>query len=140
MSLNNSTKTIKKCGLKIGVTAPLKNVRKRRFRKTLKKKYAEGPEVEKEVKRLLTIDNDSANVKWEVLNEEDLLPRIKTEVIVKKENEQEIDDEMYMEHEYSNDGNSTMQMQMSASHNAEHDIFGGPVSDSDDEENKVIDI
>lgn len=32
-----------------GITPPLKNVRKRRFRKTLKKKYVEAPEVEKEV-------------------------------------------------------------------------------------------
>ena len=32
-----------------GVTPPLKNVRKRRFRKTLKKKYVEAPEIEKEV-------------------------------------------------------------------------------------------
>lgn len=32
-----------------GITPPLKNVRKRRFRKTLKKKYVEAPEIEKEV-------------------------------------------------------------------------------------------
>lgn len=32
-----------------GVTPPLKNVRKRRFRKTLRKKYVEAPEIEKEV-------------------------------------------------------------------------------------------
>lgn len=32
-----------------GVTPPMKNVRKRRFRKTLKKKYVEAPEIEKEV-------------------------------------------------------------------------------------------
>ncbi|KAJ8933038.1 hypothetical protein NQ314_014278 [Rhamnusium bicolor] len=35
-----------------GITPPTKNVRKRRFRKTLKKKYVEAPEIEKEVKRL----------------------------------------------------------------------------------------
>ncbi|KAL7979456.1 hypothetical protein Chor_004614 [Crotalus horridus] len=33
-----------------GITLPLKNVRKRRFRKTAKKKYIESPDVEKEVK------------------------------------------------------------------------------------------
>lgn len=33
-----------------GITPPLKNVRKRRFRKTLKKKYVEAPEIEKEVR------------------------------------------------------------------------------------------
>lgn len=36
-----------------GMLPPLKNVRKRRFRKTKKKKYMDAPEVEKEVKRLL---------------------------------------------------------------------------------------
>ena len=32
-----------------GITPPMKNVRRRRFRKTLRKKYAEAPEIEKEV-------------------------------------------------------------------------------------------
>lgn len=36
-----------------GITPPLKNVRKRRFRKTLRKKYVEAPEIEKEVLFLL---------------------------------------------------------------------------------------
>lgn len=36
-----------------GITPPLKNVRKRRFRKTLRKKYVEAPEIEKEVFLLL---------------------------------------------------------------------------------------
>lgn len=44
-----------------GVTPPTKNVRKRRFRKTLKKKYVEAPEIEKEVKRLLRSDNDAVS-------------------------------------------------------------------------------
>jgi TATA-binding protein-associated factor Taf7 len=35
-----------------GILPPLKNVRKRRFRKTKKKKYMDKPEVDKEVKRL----------------------------------------------------------------------------------------
>lgn len=52
-----------------GVTPPCKNVRKRRFRKTLKKKYVEAPEIEKEVKRLLKIDNDAVHVKYEIINE-----------------------------------------------------------------------
>ena len=33
-----------------GITPPLKNARKRRFRKVLKKKYQEQPEIEKEVR------------------------------------------------------------------------------------------
>lgn len=54
-----------------GITPPTKNVRKRRFRKTLKKKSAEAPEIEKEVKRLLRADNEAASVTWEVIQEED---------------------------------------------------------------------
>jgi len=37
----------------------------------LKKKYVEAPEIEKEVKRLLRVDNDAVNVKWEVICEDD---------------------------------------------------------------------
>jgi len=55
-----------------GVAAPLKNCRKRRFRKTLKKKYVEAPEIEKEVKRLLREDYEAVSVKWEVITEEEL--------------------------------------------------------------------
>lgn len=54
-----------------GVTPPTKNIRRRRFRKTLKKKYVEAPEIEKEVKRLLRVDNDAVNVKWEVICEDE---------------------------------------------------------------------
>ncbi|CAH3114610.1 unnamed protein product, partial [Pocillopora meandrina] len=45
-----------------GITGPLKNVRKRRFRKTAKKKIVESPEVEKEVKRLLRTDLSASHV------------------------------------------------------------------------------
>lgn len=54
-----------------GITPPCKNVRKRRFRKTLKKKYVEAPEIEKEVKRLLRADNEAVNVKWDIVTEEE---------------------------------------------------------------------
>lgn len=57
-----------------GVTPSLKNVRKRRFRKTLKKKNVELPEIEKEVKRLLRVDNEAVNVKWEIVECEDVEP------------------------------------------------------------------
>lgn len=50
-----------------GITPSLKNVRKRRFRKTLKKKNVELPEIEKEVKRLLRVDNEAVHVKWEIV-------------------------------------------------------------------------
>ena len=53
-----------------GITPPLKNVRKRRFRKTARKKYVDPPEVEIEVKRLLRADVNAIDVKFEVENEE----------------------------------------------------------------------
>lgn len=54
-----------------GLAPPMKNVRKRRFRKTLKKKYVEAPEIEKEVRRLLRVDNEAVSVRWELITEED---------------------------------------------------------------------
>lgn len=63
------TKVDKKYLYPHGVTPPMKNVRRRRFRKTLRKKYVEAPEIEKEIKRLLRGDSDAVNVKWEVVNE-----------------------------------------------------------------------
>ena len=50
-----------------GVCPPLKNVRKRRFRKVLRKNFAEAPEIEKEVKHLLRVDNEAVDVKWELV-------------------------------------------------------------------------
>ncbi|KAK3740747.1 hypothetical protein RRG08_048989 [Elysia crispata] len=57
----------KKFVLNHGLTAPLKNVRKRRFRKTLKKKYMDQPEVEKEVRRLFRYDSEAIEVKYEII-------------------------------------------------------------------------
>lgn len=54
-----------------GITPPCKNLRKRRFRKTLKKKFVEAPEIEKEVKRLLRADNEAVNCKWDLITEDD---------------------------------------------------------------------
>lgn len=54
-----------------GITPPCKNVRKRRFRKTLKKKNVDAPEIEKEVKRLLRADNEAVSVKWDIVAEEE---------------------------------------------------------------------
>ncbi|KAL1138832.1 hypothetical protein AAG570_008894 [Ranatra chinensis] len=99
-----------------GITPPLKNVRKRRFRKTLKKKYVEAPEIEKEVKRLLRGDNDAVSVKWEVISEEDDKKSIGL-VRVKEEPQTE-------------DMSTTQQ----SADVAERDIFGEAVSDSDEEE------
>lgn len=46
-----------------GITPPLKNVRKRRFRKTLRKKYVEAPEIEKEVQLLIIFTFVLFNIK-----------------------------------------------------------------------------
>ncbi|XP_068921344.1 transcription initiation factor TFIID subunit 7-like isoform X2 [Petaurus breviceps papuanus] len=54
-----------------GITLPLKNVRKRRFRKTAKKKYIESPDVEKEVKRLLSTDAEAVSTRWEIIVEDE---------------------------------------------------------------------
>jgi len=53
-----------------GITPPLKNVKKRRFRKTAKQKYVDAPEIEKEVKRLLRADVSAVDVKFDILNDE----------------------------------------------------------------------
>jgi len=45
-----------------GITPPLKNVRKKRFRKTAPKKIIDDPEVEKEVRRLLKADLSAVEV------------------------------------------------------------------------------
>ncbi|XP_066597789.1 transcription initiation factor TFIID subunit 7 isoform X2 [Prorops nasuta] len=102
-----------------GITPPTKNVRRRRFRKTLKKKYVEAPEIEKEVKRLLRGDNDAVNVKWEVIceDEDQTKPsKVSSSGIVK--NKREIIN-----------NSATLNLDV-----AEHDIFGEAVSDSEDED------
>ena len=92
-----------------GITPPAKNVRRRRFRKTLKKKYVEAPEIEKEVKRLLRSDNEASGIRWEVINEDDE-NKVNKGTVIKKE---------------PIEANSNV---------AEQDIFGGAVSDSEDED------
>ena len=54
-----------------GITLPLKNVRKRRFHKTAKKKYIESPDVEKEVKWLLSTDAEAISTLWEIIAEDE---------------------------------------------------------------------
>ena len=46
----------------------MKNVRKKRFRKILRKKNVDFPEIEKEVKRLLRTDNEAKHVRYEIVN------------------------------------------------------------------------
>lgn len=88
-----------------GLTPPLKNVRKRRFRRTLRKKFVEVPEIEKEVKRLLRMDNEAVQVRHEVVDEEKKLKDESGQPTVAS-----IKEEL-----------------------GEHDIFGEELSDSDEE-------
>ncbi|XP_025194914.1 transcription initiation factor TFIID subunit 7 [Melanaphis sacchari] len=99
-----------------GITPPLKNVRKRRFRKTLRKKYVEAPEIEKEVKYLLKSDSEALSVKWEVVSE--------TEV----QNNRKMKEEPFMQGEMHNDLKQNI---------AERDIFGEALSDSDEEAGNI---
>lgn len=110
-----------------GITPPLKNVRKRRFRKTLKKKYVEAPEIEKEVKRLLRGDSDAVNVKWEVISEEDEKKASTGGSVVKEEP---------LAHGVALNTDASLSNQYSVDV-AEHDIFGEPVSDSEEEEQNI---
>ncbi|XP_012254497.1 transcription initiation factor TFIID subunit 7 [Athalia rosae] len=105
-----------------GITPPAKNVRRRRFRKTLKKKYVEAPEIEKEVKRLLRVDNEAVNVKWEVICEDDDQTKpnkVSSSGTVKTKRE-------------NIDGSTSQSVDV-----AEHDIFGEAVSDSEDDEEEA---
>ncbi|CAL1676638.1 unnamed protein product [Lasius platythorax] len=105
-----------------GITPPAKNVRRRRFRKTLKKKYVEAPEIEKEVKRLLREDNDAVNVKWEVIceDEDQSKPsKVSSSGTVKTKRE-------------NINGNTSQSLDV-----AEHDIFGEAVSDSEDDDEEA---
>ncbi|TGZ70416.1 hypothetical protein CRM22_003208, partial [Opisthorchis felineus] len=50
-----------------GITPPLKNVLRRRFRKSRRKRFVDMPKIEKEVKQLLRADLQAVTVKWEVI-------------------------------------------------------------------------
>ncbi|XP_050678294.1 transcription initiation factor TFIID subunit 7 [Leptidea sinapis] len=108
-----------------GITPPTKNVRKRRFRKTLKKKNIEAPEIEKEVKRLLRADNEAVSVTWEVIqeDEEQQKPETKTPAQVKSEKKKSA----------KSTKKEAVDKQTIDKSNVV-DIFGGAVSDSDNEE------
>ncbi|XP_039074039.1 transcription initiation factor TFIID subunit 7-like isoform X2 [Hyaena hyaena] len=82
--MKNEKESEQKYVWKHGITPPLKNVRKKRFRKTTKKlidfkqieeisfpEYIESPDVEKEVKRLLCSDAEAVSARWEVIAEDE---------------------------------------------------------------------
>lgn len=52
------------------VTPPLKNVRKRRFRKVARQKTQDHDEIENEVRRLFRADNEANDVKWEIIEDD----------------------------------------------------------------------
>lgn len=126
-----------------GVTPPCKNIRKRRFRKTLKKKYVEAPEIEKEVKRLLRTDNEAINVKWDIVKEED--DSNKAGLL---QNDESTSQSMAMmpsgSGEKSNKKNKSGANKSTGDSNAmprDIDIFGEDLSSSDDEDNNInVDI
>jgi len=53
-----------------GICPPLKNCRKRRFRKTMKKNY-EVPEIEKELRRLFRADEEAVSITWDLIKDTD---------------------------------------------------------------------
>lgn len=111
-----------------GITPPTKNIRKRRFRKTLKKKSAEAPEIEKEVKRLLRADNEAVSVTWEVIKEED-------EHHNRPEPSTSKSEKIRMKKEHN------VKAEASQPSSKVEDIFGGALSDSDlEDENINVDI
>ncbi|GAB6027283.1 transcription initiation factor TFIID subunit 7 [Chamberlinius hualienensis] len=119
-------KAEKKYHYPYGITPPLKNVRKRRFRKTLKKKYVDAPEIEKEVKRLFRVDNEAVNVRWEVITDED--DGSKSKQILGESNNGGASSPGASGGIFSNSQSLDI---------AEHDIFGEVVSSSDEEGGEV---
>lgn len=111
-----------------GITPPCKNVRKRRFRKTLKKKYVEAPEIEKEVKKLLKIDNDAVHVKYEIINENE-----------DGKGGQELGGSSSWQPEAGGSGKDAQRNARNANDNrdvGEHEIFGEVSSSDDDDEDR----
>ncbi|CAH2239710.1 jg21447, partial [Pararge aegeria aegeria] len=134
-----------------GLTPPTKNVRKRRFRKTLKKKYVEAPEIEKEVKRLLRADNEACQLSWEVVQEDDetllksdLIPPPPTKPVkpakptkpIKPPKPIKPEKKPKAQHKTKKKEPKPDTSKNDSSSNVV-DIFGGAVSDSDFEEERI---
>jgi TATA-binding protein-associated factor Taf7 len=96
-----------------GITPPLKNVRKKRFRKTLKKKFVDVPEIEKEVRRLFKTDGEAVSVRYEVVNAD----------------EDNKDGKGVSGPNITNTNSQSMDI-------VEHDLFGDVVSSSDEDETR----
>lgn len=115
-----------------GITPPTKNVRKRRFRKTLKKKYVEAPEIEKEVKRLLRADNEACQLSWEVITEDEDLHKSDSVTPTTKPDKKTDKKSKAERKKKEKEPKATVTTKDSSSNVV--DIFGGAVSDSDPEE------
>ncbi len=102
-----------------GVTAPLKNVRRRRFRKTRKKKFMDAPEVDKELKRLLRADLEATSVRWEVMT------------LDEAGGKQQIQQQGELVGAQLRPGPSAVAEETPLSHLREDDIFGGKLSSSE---------
>ena len=100
-----------------GITPPLKNVRKKRFRKTLRKKFVDVPEIEKEVKRLFKQDADASHVRYEIVNADD--------EAAGRERATTTADGLT-----NNNSHSNLDI-------AEHDLFGEIVSSSDEDDTRA---
>ncbi|EDW02642.1 transcription initiation factor TFIID subunit 7 [Drosophila grimshawi] len=139
-----------------GITPPCKNVRKRRFRKTLKKKNVETPEIEKEVKHLLRSDNEAVRVDYEIINEEDKPGDELDQSDIKPYNladEDLQDDTMHASDKTINESASQRDINVESDDDetsnfetlrapnmgvAAHDIFGEGVSTTDDEDEPTM--
>lgn len=129
-----------------GITPPCKNIRKRRFRKTLKKKNVEAPEIEKEVKRLFRIDNDAVNVRYDIINEDEDEMAINQQA---KDDTEDNDDTLNDDKQLNSNSNkedinvesdAEEDLTSSVAHHGgvgEHDIFGEEVSSSGSEDHHV---
>lgn len=110
-----------------GIAPPLKNVRKRRFRKTMAKKNPDLPDVDKEVRRLLEQDAQAVSVSYEVIYE--------SKSPVGRGEVQE--DSLLLEEETNNEDNKMMEFNDTNVFSS-HKLFGD-VSSSDEEDVNVID-
>lgn len=107
-----------------GITPPLKNARKNRFRKTLRKKNVDFPEIEKEVKRLLQADNEAVSVCYKIVNADE-------------KNENKVENSEYSNGTVLlNNPPATGDENSQSCSVTEHDIFGEVLSCSEDEENE----
>jgi transcription initiation factor TFIID subunit 7 len=138
----DSNKVDKKFLWPHGITPPCKNVRKRRFRKTLKKKYVEAPEIEKEVKRLLRVDNEAVNVKWEIIMEDEEVTKSMSD---RPNDSKQTKGKKGRPHQHhpsllNNEDTASNTAGTSRGDVGEHEIFGEELSDSDDDNNPNLDL